>query len=75
MSGFTAAWIIWGIYFLAVEGIALFNKQKGDTLSEHVWKWTGLHRDGPLPIGYQIRRAGLALGMIVLTLHLVRGEP
>jgi hypothetical protein len=39
MSWFTIGWIGWGLYFAVLEGIALFNKGEGDTLSEHVWRW------------------------------------
>ena len=39
---FTVAWIGWIVAFVVVEAVALFNKQKGDTLSEHVWKWFGV---------------------------------
>lgn len=34
---FTAGWIVWGIGFAVLEGIAIKRKAKGDTLSEHVW--------------------------------------
>lgn len=42
MSGFTIAWIVWGVAFAIIEGIALFNSRRGDTLSEHVWAWIGV---------------------------------
>jgi hypothetical protein len=38
---FTLGWIGWGLWFLVLEGIALFQKDRGDTLSEHVWWWRG----------------------------------
>ena len=31
------------MYFLVVEGMALSNSVKGDTLSEHVWAFLGLN--------------------------------
>lgn len=34
---YTAAWVLWIAFFLFVEGRAIKDKQKGDTLSEHVW--------------------------------------
>jgi hypothetical protein len=37
VSGYTVAWAIWIVYFLAVETIAILDKDRGDTLSEHVW--------------------------------------
>ncbi len=37
MDGFTWAWILWGAAFCVIEGAALANRRRGDTLSEHVW--------------------------------------
>lgn len=37
MSVFTGLWVGWLVMFLVVEGVALFNRRPGDTLSEHVW--------------------------------------
>lgn len=42
MSGWTWAWIAWGLAFVVIEGIALFNSTRGDTLSEHAWAWLGV---------------------------------
>lgn len=39
---FTAAWLVMGAWFLLWEGIAIFRKKSGDTLSEHVWSWFSL---------------------------------
>ena len=36
---FTGLWILWGVWFLAVEVPAIVRKERGDTLSEHVWSW------------------------------------
>ena len=38
---YTLAWILWIIGFGVIEYSALKNKEKGDTLSEHVWKVAG----------------------------------
>ena len=38
-DNYTYAWIAWLVAFLVIEGKAIVNKDKGDTLSEHVWKW------------------------------------
>lgn len=32
-------WGFWAGLFVVSEGIALFNKTSGDTLSETVWNW------------------------------------
>ena len=40
MSHWTMWWICWLVLgFCVPEGIALFNKTAGDTLSETVWNW------------------------------------
>lgn len=39
MSGWTWAWVLWGLAFAVIEGAALINKEQGDTLSEHLRKW------------------------------------
>ena len=39
MSVWTALWVLWGLMFAAVEGVAIFNDQRHDTLSEHFRKW------------------------------------
>lgn len=36
---YTWLWIGWIALFGVIEGAALINKDKGDTLSEHIWKW------------------------------------
>lgn len=36
-SGFTVAWVIWIVFFLVVEGIALVSRKKDLTFSEHWW--------------------------------------
>lgn len=42
---FTVAWVVWIAAFGVIEGIALRRKERGDTLSEHVW--AVLRRPGP----------------------------
>lgn len=39
-SKYTIAWIAWGLGFVALEGLALYSAEPGDTLSEQVWAWT-----------------------------------
>jgi len=38
-------WIGWLLLFVILEGITIFRKERGDTLSEHVWRW--FHLWGP----------------------------
>lgn len=69
---YTVAWIVWGVMFLAIEGGAIFNKKKGDTLSEHVWKWIG-KRGHPKPKGYKVRRGALGVFLLWLIGHFFGG--
>lgn len=39
MSAWTIAWIIWGLLFAAIEGAAIANDKRDDTLSEHLRLW------------------------------------
>lgn len=70
MDPFTIAWIAWGLAFVAIEGKALANKQPGDTLSEHVWKWFDVRGKGK---GWTFMRFALAAFMVWLTGHFVFG--
>lgn len=42
----TVLWLLWGAAFAVIEGAALHNDSRGDTLSEHFRKWfrTDTHR-------------------------------
>lgn len=46
MSGFTIGWGLLALAGLVLEGIALVNSGRGDTLSEHVWAFLGVRRKG-----------------------------
>jgi len=35
----TWLWVGWIAAFLIIEGITIARRERGDTLSEHVWKW------------------------------------
>jgi len=69
MTWFTWAWIIWIGWFVIVEGIAIYQKDKGDTLSEHVWALFKI-RDQD---GWHPRRIILAGFMVWLLVHMVAG--
>jgi len=38
---YTLGWIGLGLAALSLEGVALFNSRRGDTLSEHMWVFVG----------------------------------
>lgn len=39
MNGWLVFWLAWCGVFVVGEGIALARTQRGDTLSETVWRW------------------------------------
>lgn len=77
MSPWTWAWIGWAVYFLIVEGMALFNSKPGDTLSEHVWSFIGIRRKGADPrdpTGWtRLRRFIVLAFMAWLSFHFLTG--
>lgn len=66
MSIFTIGWIVWALYFVILEGIALTNKTSGDTLSEHVWAWLR---------GRQQQAPRVVLAMVGNTDNFVKVDP
>lgn len=70
MSGWTIAWLLWIASFCAIEGPAIFNRQPGDTLSEHVRAWFATRTK---PKGWRIRRLVLAFFLVWLGLHFFLG--
>lgn len=71
---FTAAWLVWGLAFLVIEGFALARKKRGDTLSEHVWSWFQLRgrKDGKRPWQIIVRILFMAF-WCWLTVHFLFG--
>ncbi|QMP84495.1 hypothetical protein HUN43_00002 [Streptomyces phage Endor1] len=70
---FTAAWVAWIAAFAVIEGVALYRKQKGDTLSEHVWKWFHTERGQQKTKTTQARRAVLVMFLAWLVVHFLSG--
>lgn len=73
MSGFTVAWILWIMAFVGIEGYALARKEKGDTLSEHVWKWFAVNDPHANQVWRWVGRVLLLTGGVWLTGHLAFG--
>ena len=65
-KSWTIGWLLWGGMFVALEGAALLNKKKGDTLTDHVRKWGSVTEKSR---GWRWRRITLLSFTIWLTVH------
>lgn len=70
MDTYTWLWIAWMAAFGVIEGSALINKKRGDTLSEHTWRWFHVKGDGKR---WTAGRFALTAGLLWLTGHLAMG--
>lgn len=70
-GGFTVAWLLWLAVLLVVEGVALLNRRKGDTLSEHAWEWFSVRDQSTA--WRTLRFAGGAAFLGWLLIHIVTG--
>ena len=69
MSLFTLGWILWLLWFVVEEGIALVMPDHGvGTLSDHVWHWFDIHNKKAVA-----RHAVLLVFLVWLTVHLSFG--
>lgn len=80
MTGWTFAWLLWGLAFVVIEGLALWNdrdtRTEVDTLSQHVWGWFGIRRSKADPDAgrfVKLRRLTLLTFMVWLTAHFLTG--
>lgn len=73
MSWYTWAWIGFGVYFAAVETLALIRSKRGDTLSEHLWWLFGTAKGTRPTVGAWLRRGVLVLALGWLAVHLLSG--
>ena len=62
--------MFWLLFFITIEGAALFRKAPNDTLSEHVW---AVFRIRDKPRAWTWRRAVLAGFLVWLLVHMVAG--
>ncbi|AFV51323.1 hypothetical protein FDG66_gp03 [Streptomyces phage phiCAM] len=70
---FTAAWVAWIAAFAVIEGVALYRKQPGDTLSEHIWAWFHTAKGQQKTKTTQARRAVLVMFLAWLVVHFLSG--
>lgn len=40
-SGWAWLWVVCAVAFVAIEGVAIYHSDSGDTLSEQVWRFYG----------------------------------
>jgi hypothetical protein len=64
-------WIAWLVAFLGIEGVAIFNKKKGDTLSENVWRWFSVLDKPSLKKTLRVGALGIFMGWLFI--HFVSG--
>lgn len=68
---FTAMWVIWLLVFVAIEFYAIGREKKGDTLSEHVWRWFSVRGQGKF---WLLRRMALGAFLGWLLFHFMTGR-
>lgn len=71
-SAFTAAWVVWILFFVVVEGVALKRRNKNDTFSEFWWAIFRVRKATPKPVraGLLVLQLGFAAWLVP---HLVFG--
>lgn len=67
MNGFTVAWIAVAAAIVVIEGVALLNSRRGDTLSEHVWAWLGVRLPDRSPTVIPLTSGNLVLPSLQIT--------
>ncbi|MCD2462445.1 hypothetical protein MBT42_02615 [Streptomyces sp. MBT42] len=73
MTGFEIAWAAWAGAFVVIEGVALYRKDKNDTLSEQVWKIFHTAQGQQKTKTTQVRRAVLTMFLAWLVAHFLTG--
>ncbi len=70
MSVWTVLWLAWLAGFVVIEGAAIINRDKDDTLSEHVWAWFSIKDKTN---GVKFRRLAFLAFWVWLTIHFFTG--
>lgn len=71
-SGFTVAWVVWVLFFLVVEGLAILRQREDETFSGHWWKVFHVRSKVPRPVRVVLVLVQLAFGGWLIG-HLVFG--
>jgi hypothetical protein len=75
-SGFdiwTAVWLAWALLFAGIEGVALTNDEKGDTLSEKLRNWSGIKSNGGRSPRSWVIFSALLLFFVWFPIHILTG--
>jgi len=70
---YTWAWILWIVGFGVIEYMAIKDKRKGDTLSEHVWKPIGTNHKGKKTAAMWVARGALIAFFTWIIPHFFKG--
>jgi len=70
MNRWYIIWVMWLVFFGAIEGPALLNKNKNDTLSEFIWKFFSIKEKSRQ---WRFRRFCLLSFLAWLVAHLITG--
>ncbi|WP_406321036.1 hypothetical protein [Streptomyces sp. NBC_00519] len=70
MSAYSVAWLVWLGAFVGLEIPALFNRRRGDTFSEHIWRWFAVRSSGRYAV---LRRLLLVAVLAWLVAHFLTG--
>lgn len=87
MNAFSWGWVVWILYFVGLEGYALYRSRQAklagsddprDTFSEHIWVWFGVNRQGigvdrEVNAWARVRRVLLGAGLLWLSIHFLAG--
>lgn len=69
---YTVGWVVWILGFGVLEWRAIKDRDKGDTLSEHVWQTIGQGSDSPSWLNWVLRIV-LGGGLVWVTHHFFTG--
>jgi len=67
---YTIAWVVWILTFAIIEAVAIFDKKKGDTLSEHIWEWFDIKQTEKF---YKLKRFTFVSLLVWFIFHILTG--
>ena len=67
---YTVAWVVWILVFVVIEAVAIADKKKGDTLSEHLWAWFDIKDAEKF---YKLKRFAFVSALVWFVMHILTG--